>query len=60
MGKGSLLLCAGCVCLDVISVVEGSGAGGVLNLEGKRVINPELFEVFVKEIFEALYENCDP
>lgn len=43
-----------------ISVVEESGAGGVLNLEGKCVLNPELSEVFVKKILEALHENCDP
>lgn len=44
----------------VISVVEGSGAGGVLNLESKCVLNPELFDVFVKEKLQALHENCDP
>lgn len=44
----------------VISVLEGSDAGDVLNPEGRCVLNPEFFEVFVTEILEALHENCGP
>lgn len=39
--------------------VRGECCGGVLNPEGKCVFNPEFSEMFVKEILEALHENCD-